>query len=307
MFCTLLILPAIVVTEAGGISNITSTIDSRLFNPFNIEFITGSTTGSIGMAFIGIISSLAWGLGYFGQPHILTRFMAIKSPEEIKISRRIAVIWVVLSLMGSTAIGLVGHYYFPNLSGTDAETIFILLVHKCVPLLFTGVLLSAILAAIMSTADSQLLVTSSTVSEDLYKGIFKPSASDKEVVNISRITVLLVAAIGFIIALNPNSSVLKLVSYAWAGFGCAFGPVIVLSLFWKNMTRNSALAGMIVGGLTSALWPLLKLHFSSQIFTLYEIIPGFIAAIIAIFIVTKIDESKGIVSKPNFSSEDSIQ
>lgn len=304
MFFTLLILPAIVVAEAGSISNITSTIDPGLFNPFNIKFITGSANGTIGMAFIGVISSLAWGLGYFGQPHILTRFMAIKDPEEIKISRRIAVIWVLLSLIGSTAIGLVGHYYFPDLAGADAETIFILLVNKCVPLLLTGVLLSAILAAIMSTADSQLLVTSSTVSEDLYKGLLKPSASDKEVVNVSRITVLAVAIIGFIIALNPDSSVLKLVSYAWAGFGCAFGPVIVLSLFWKKMTRNAALAGMIVGGLISALWPLLKLYFSSPFFTLYEIIPGFITAIIAIFIVTKIDESKGIVCKPNYSLED---
>ncbi|WP_294394913.1 hypothetical protein [uncultured Clostridium sp.] len=161
--------------------------------------------------------------------------------------------WVVLTLAASTVIRLVGHYYFPDLSGSDAETIFILLVHKCVPLLLTGVLLSAILAAIMSTADSQLLVTSSTVSEDFYKSILKPHASDKELVRVSRITVLVVSVIAFVIALNPDSSVLKLVSYAWAGFGCTFGPVIVISLFWGKITRNGAVSGMIAGGVTSGL------------------------------------------------------
>ena len=259
------------------------------------------------MAFIGIISSLAWGLGYFGQPHILTKFMAIENPEEIKISRRIATVWVILTLTASTAIGLVGHYYFPNLSGADAETIFILLVHKCVPLLLTGILLSAILAAIMSTADSQLLVTSSTVSEDFYRSILKPHASDKELVRVSRLTVLVVSVIAFIIALNPDSSVLKLVSYAWAGFGCAFGPVIILSLFWNKMTRNGAVAGMIAGGITSGFWPILKVHFSSSIFQLYEIIPGFLMALLAIYIVSKIDEKRGIICTPNYSEDNVVK
>ncbi|WP_456008782.1 sodium:solute symporter family transporter, partial [Clostridium butyricum] len=130
MFFTLIILPVMVVVEAGGLSSISTSIDASLLNPFNIEHLTGSASGNFGMAFIGIISSLAWGLGYFGQPHILTKFMAIENPEEIKISRRIATVWVILTLTASTAIGLVGHYYFPDLSGADAETIFILLVHK---------------------------------------------------------------------------------------------------------------------------------------------------------------------------------
>ncbi|WP_294376743.1 sodium/proline symporter PutP [uncultured Clostridium sp.] len=301
MFFTLIMLPVIVIIEGGGIENVAATIDSSLLNPFNIEHLTGSVSGTVGMAFIGIVSSLAWGLGYFGQPHILTKFMAIENPEEITISRKIATVWVLLTLAASTGIGLVGHFYFPELTGSDAETIFILLVHKCVPLLLTGILLSAILAAIMSTADSQLLVTSSTVSEDFYRSILKPNASDKELVRISRITVLVVSAIAFFIALNPDSSVLKLVSYAWAGFGCAFGPVIVLSLFWEKMTRNGAIAGMIAGGLTSALWPLLKLHFTASIFQLYEMIPGFAVSLVAIYIVSKIDEKNGIVCKPNYS------
>ncbi|MDU1117304.1 MAG: sodium/proline symporter PutP [Clostridium butyricum] len=307
MFFTLIILPVMVVVEAGGLSSISTSIDASLLNPFNIEHLTGSTSGNFGMAFIGIISSLAWGLGYFGQPHILTKFMAIENPEEIKISRRIATVWVILTLTASTAIGLVGHYYFPDLSGADAETIFILLVHKCVPLLLTGILLSAILAAIMSTADSQLLVTSSTVSEDFYRSILKPHASDKELVRVSRLTVLVVSVIAFIIALNPDSSVLKLVSYAWAGFGCAFGPVIILSLFWNKMTRNGAVAGMIAGGITSGFWPILKVHFSSSIFQLYEIIPGFLMALLAIYIVSKIDEKRGIICTPNYSEDNVVK
>ena len=288
MFFTLIILPVIVVVQAGGISNVSAHINSALLNPFDIQMITGSAGGTVGMAVIGIVSSLAWGLGYFGQPHIITRFMAIEDPEEIAISRKIASVWVLVTLAASTAIGLVGHFYFPDLQGSQAETIFILLVHKCVPLWLTGILLSAILAAIMSTADSQLLVTSSTVSEDIYKSIIKPDASDKQVVNVSRLTVLTVAVIGFVISLNPDSSVLKLVSYAWAGFGSAFGPVVLISLFWKNMTRNGAVAGMALGGITSAVWPVLKNYFNSPIFGLYEIVPGFIVAVCAIYIVSRV-------------------
>lgn len=292
MFFTLLILPIIVVVKAGGIGNIISSFDKALLNPLDIGFITGSSNGTIGMAAVGIISSLAWGLGYFGQPHIITKFMAIENPEEIKISRRIASAWVVITLLSSTAIGLVGHYYFPNLVGADSETIFILLVHKCVPLILIGVLLSAILAAIMSTADSQLLVISSTISEDIYRSIINPKASDKKLVRISRMSIVVVSLIAFLISLNPDSSVLKLVSYAWAGFGCAFGPVILLSLFWKNMSRNGAVAGMLIGGITSGVWPIFKNYFDLPIFKIYEIVPGFILSLIAIYIVSRLDIKK---------------
>lgn len=300
MFFTLLILPAIIIFNAGGISEVVSAIDPNLLNPFNIAQITGSDTATVTMAVIGVISSLAWGLGYFGQPHILSRFMAIENPDLIKKSRTIAMFWVILSLIGATAVGLTAHYVFPDLvlTGADTERIFMLLVDKCVPLLLCGVLLSAILAAIMSTADSQLLVTASTVSEDFYKKLIKPKASDKELVLVSRLTVVAVAVIALLISLNPNSSVLELVSYAWAGFGSAFGPVILLSLFWKNMTRNGAAAGMIVGGLTSAIWPLLIANFPSVVlFQFYEIIPGFLFALIAIYFVSKRDLKKGIVPK----------
>ncbi len=291
MFFTLLILPVVVLVKAGGINEVISAIDPSLLNPFNAASITGSASSSTVLVVISIISSLAWGLGYFGQPHILARFMAIKNPDLIKKSRIIAMFWVVLSLFGATAVGLVGHSIMPDISayGGDSETIFMLLVNKCVPLILTGILMSAILAAIMSTADSQLLVAASTVSEDFYKGMIKPKASDRELILVSRLTVLSVAIIALIIAFNPNSSVLGLVSYAWAGFGAAFGPVILLSLFYKNMTKNGAAAGMIVGGLTSVLWPLLKKISSLAIFQLYEILPGFLFAVLAIFIVSRID------------------
>lgn len=291
MFFTLLILPVVVLVKAGGINEVISAIDPSLLNPFNALSITGSASSSTVLVVISIISSLAWGLGYFGQPHILARFMAIKNPDLIKKSRIIAMFWVVLSLLGATAVGLVGHSIIPDISayGGDSETIFMLLVNKCVPLILTGILMSAILAAIMSTADSQLLVAASTVSEDFYKGMIKPKASDRELILVSRLTVLSVAIIALIIAFNPNSSVLGLVSYAWAGFGAAFGPVILLSLFYKKMTKNGAAAGMIIGGLTSVLWPLLKKVSSLAIFQLYEIVPGFLFAVLAIFIVSKID------------------
>lgn len=291
MFFTLLILPVTVVVQAGGINEVVSAVDPALLNPFNAASITGSASSSTTLVVISIISSLAWGLGYFGQPHILARFMAIKNPDLIKKSRIIAMFWVVLSLIGATAVGLVGHSVITDISayGGDSETIFMLLVNKCVPLILTGILLSAILAAIMSTADSQLLVAASTVSEDFYKGMIKPKASDRELILVSRLTVLSVAVIALIIAFNPDSSVLGLVSYAWAGFGAAFGPVILLSLFYKKMTRNAAATGMIIGGLTSVLWPLLKKVSSLAIFQLYELVPGFLFAVLAIFIVTKID------------------
>lgn len=301
MFFTLLILPVIVVIKAGSFSEVLNSIDPNFLNAFDKVTLTGSTSGSTTLAVISVISSLAWGLGYFGQPHILTRFMAIDDPEQIKSSRIIAIFWVVLSLMGATAVGLTGHYFFPNLDVADSETIFMLLVDKCVPLFLTGILMSAILAAIMSTADSQLLVASSTISEDIYKSLINPKATDKQLVNISRLTVLVVALIAFIIALNPNNSVLGLVSYAWAGFGAAFGPCILISLFWKNMTRNGAAAGMIIGGLTSALWPVLRNTFSNiEIFQFYELLPGFIFSILAIFIVSIIDKKRGIICTPNY-------
>lgn len=291
MFFTLIILPIIVLCSANSLSDVTSAIDPSLLNIFDAGAITGDPNATITLVIIGIISSISWGLGYFGQPHILARFMAIKDPDLIKKSRFIAMVWVIISLIGAMSVGLIGRYVFPELPGGDSERIFMLLVGKCVPTLLSGILLSAILAAVMSTADSQLLVTASTFSEDFYKTLIKPNASDKELVTVSRLTVIGVALIAFIIALNPDSSVLNLVSYAWAGFGSAFGPVVLLSLFWNKMTKKGAIYGMIVGGITSIVWPLLSSLFPNIIiFKLYEIIPGFILASLTIYICSKLQK-----------------
>lgn len=303
MFATLVILPCIVIFSVGGIGTIVNTIEPVLLNPFLMEALvpTGAPQNTL-MMIVGILSSLAWGLGYFGQPHILTRFMAIKDPEEITRSRRIATGWVIISLIMATIVGLIGHVAFTGLSQVESENIFILLVGKYSPLILSGILLSAILAAIMSTADSQLLVTASAVSEDFYRGIIRPTAKDKELVWVGRITVMAVALIAGYIALNPNSSVLGLVSWAWAGFGASFGPVILISLFWKRMTKQGAIAGMIVGGLVALIWPMLKATFPGiWIFYIYEILPGFIFASLCCYVVSKVSvkESAKIEAKMN--------
>lgn len=211
-----------------------------------------------------IISQLAWALGYFGMPHILIRFMAVSSEKELKKSKVVAIVWVALSLVFAVLIGIIGRaYLFPTILGEgnnpSAENVFIEMIKKVfmedIHLAFVGGLfLCGILAAIMSTADSQLLVTASSVAEDLYKGIFNKKASDKNVLMVSRITVVVVAVIAYVIALNPDSSVMTLVSDAWAGFGAAFGPVVLLSLYWNRTNLSGAIAGIVSGAATVIIW-----------------------------------------------------
>ncbi|WP_432453995.1 MULTISPECIES: sodium/proline symporter PutP [unclassified Agarivorans] len=235
---------------------------------------------------VAIISLIAWGLGYFGQPHILARFKATRSNKDITTARRIAVSWTALSMAGALLIGMVGIVYVDaHMGGSikDGETIFMLLVNAIFHPVVAGILLAAILAAIMSTADSQLLVSSSALAEDFYKQVLRPNASPKEVVQVGRLAVVGLSIIALMLAMNPESSVLGLVSYAWAGFGAAFGPAILLSLFWKDMNRNGALAGVVIGGVTVVLWKQLE----GGIFDLYEIVPGFILASAAIILVSK--------------------
>ncbi|WEM44889.1 sodium/proline symporter PutP (plasmid) [Photobacterium sp. DA100] len=235
---------------------------------------------------IAIISLAAWGLGYFGQPHILARFKATRSNADIATARRIAVGWTALSMAGAILVGLVGILYVDNqLAGNldDGERIFMLLVNSMFHPVIAGILLAAILAAIMSTADSQLLVSSSALAEDFYKQVFRPQASSEEIVKVGRIAVIVLSIIALMLAMNPDSTVLGLVSYAWAGFGAAFGPALLISLFWKQMNRNGALAGIVVGAMTVVIWKQL----SGGIFDLYEIVPGFVFATIAIVVVSK--------------------
>lgn len=247
--------------------------------------------------FVDIISNLGWGLGYFGMPHILIRFMSIKSSDMIRKSRIIATIWVAVTLVASVCVGFLGYAYLKQngvvLGDAASETVFIELVQRLTPGFVAGILLCAIVAAIMSTSDSQLLVTASAVSNDFYKAVFKKNAGDKELLNVSRVAVLIVSVIAYALAFNPENTVMDLVSYAWAGFGAAFGPAMLLSLFWRRMTMNGALAGMISGGVMVVLWKAMLAESTG----LYELVPAFFIsmAVIVIFSLIDTEPSKEVV------------
>ncbi|WP_179998567.1 sodium/proline symporter PutP [Acinetobacter sp. YH12239] len=236
---------------------------------------------------VAIISLLAWGLGYFGQPHILVRFMAADSVKSIPNARRIGMTWMILCLGGAVAAGYVGIAYFQqnpqfaNVVNANPETVFMELTKVLFNPWIAGIVLAAILAAVMSTLSCQLLVCSSTLTEDFYKSFIRKTASQKELVWVGRLMVLLIALLAIVLASNPESKVLGLVAYAWAGFGAAFGPLIILSLFWKRMTLNGALAGMIIGAVTVIVWKNIWADTG-----IYEIIPGFICSLIAIIVVS---------------------
>ena len=268
-------------------------------NPENYMNFFKNTDGSP-IAWNSIVSSLAWGLGYFGMPHIIIRFMAIKNETEVKKSRKIAIIWVILSLAAACLIGLFARGYLSQqLDAGNSETAFIRLIQEIfsnngVLIFIGGIFLCGILAAIMSTADSQLLVTASAVSEDMYKGVIKKDASEKSSLLVGKIAVVVVAVIAFLIALDPNSSIMGLVSDAWAGFGAAFGPVVLLALFWKRSNLAGAISGMTVGALTVIVWDYLPLINGDTIGTatgLYSLVPGFFLALIINVIVSLVTKA----------------
>lgn len=281
MFFCVLAVPAIAISRLGGPSSFAAQVEG--FNPNFLNFLVDGQT-NLPLTALGVISLAAWGLGYFGQPHILVRFMGIEKPAAIKKSRRIASVWVVLSLTAAILIGVSGRMYLPvDLGATGAqETVYITMVQHLFPTFLAGVFLAAILAAIMSTADSQLLVTASAITEDFYHTKIRPNASAKEQMWVSRICVIGVAIIAGLIATNPESSVLGLVQYAWAGFGATFGPLVLCSLFWKRTNKQGALAGILVGGAVDLIWAQL----SGGIFDLYEIVPGFLFGLLAIVVVS---------------------
>ena len=293
MFAAIVITPIVCVYRLGGVGETVS-----MFHANNLEwgvqahFLPHTAAGTLSLTVL--FSGLAWGLGYFGQPHILSRFMAIRSSKDVRPARIIAMVWVVLSLAAAVVVGIVGtlylQKYYPAGIETllaDREKIFMVLVTNLFPALIAGVLLTAILAAIMSTADSQLLVTSSCVANDFYRALFKKDASQKELLWVSRITVIVVSVIAVLIALDPDSSVFELVSNAWAGFGATFGPAVLISLYWKRMTTKGALAGIISGGVTVILWLVLKAYTG---ITLYEMIPGVAVSTLFIFVVSLLDK-----------------
>lgn len=246
-------------------------------------------------SFVQILSDLAWGFGYCGMPHILVRFMAVRSEKELKKSSVIAIIWVAISLFAACAIGVIGRaYLIPALEGAATETVFIAMIKQIFSngflLVFIGGLfLCGILAAVMSTADSQLLVCASSVSKDIYKNILKPDAEDKRVLNVSRITVVIVSVLAFIIAWDPDSSIMALVSDAWAGLGSAFGPLVVCSLFWKRTNLPGAVSGIISGGLFVIIWDYLPLVNGQTLYAatgIYSLLLGFFISLICIVIVS---------------------
>lgn len=289
MLFALILTPIMVYLGLGGAAEMNAAIQS-------VAATTGKEYGSLfaGTTFLGIISTAAWGLGYFGQPHILARFMAAENVKSLKSARRIGMTWMIVCLGGAVAVGYFGIAYFGGhpeqvgAMGGNNERIFIALATLLFNPWIAGVILSAILAAVMSTLSCQLLVCSSAITEDFYKGFLRPDAAQKELVWVGRIMVLAVAVIAILIAANPDSKVLGLVSYAWAGFGAAFGPVVILSVLWKRMTANGALWGMISGAVVVVLWaefanPALK---AAGLPTMYEIVPGFIACWIVVYTVS---------------------
>ncbi|MCR2099987.1 sodium/proline symporter PutP [Campylobacter upsaliensis] len=277
MMSALIIVPLVMLSNLGGYEAAISIVQE--IKPQNLSM-------GEGVSLLTIISALAWGLGYFGQPHILVRFMSIRSTKEIPTATIVGISWMVISLIGACFIGILGIAYVHkfNLTLQDPEKIFIVMSQLLFNPWIAGILLSAILAAIMSTASSQLLVSSSTLAEDFYRRIFKQNASSQMVMRLGRIGVLLVALIAFLISTDKNSSVLSIVAYAWAGFGASFGSVMLFSLFWSKMTRMGAIAGMVTGAVVVVAW---KNYLAGALnFPIYEIVPGFVCASLVIIIVS---------------------
>lgn len=290
MFFAIIIVPAVAMVHLGGIQ---PTIDmlnmshATFFDPFLKQ------DGHV-ISFIELVSLLAWGLGYFGQPHILVRFMAISSSNELKKATNIAMTWVIISLSAAVIVGIVGAVYLQTpLDGTNSEKVFLIMTDNLFPPFWAGIILSAVLAAIMSTASAQLLVAASAVAQDLYIQFVHKDVKPKELVLVTRLCVIAIALIAIALALNPDNSILNIVAYAWAGFGATFGPVIIFSLFWRKTTRNGILWGMIVGGVTVLLWKQITTMAIAQmypIFSLYEIVPGFILSSLTIYLVSIMDK-----------------
>ena len=282
MFVALVLVPFVAISDVGGTGEMLSTIEQ--LNPEFLDFFNG-------VSFIAIVSAMAWGLGYFGQPHIIVRFMAIRSVDDLPTARRIGMSWMIVALFGAMATGFAGVAYVAKtgLAINDPETIFILLGQVLFHPLIAGFLLAAILAAIMSTISSQLLVTSSSLTGDFYQAFLNKNASDKQLVLVGRLSVAAVALVAIFLAYDRDSSILTLVSNAWAGFGAAFGPLVIMSLYWKKMNRHGALAGMLTGAITVLIWIYAPITIDGQSLSsvMYEIVPGFIMASIAIVLVSK--------------------
>ncbi|WP_436861135.1 sodium/proline symporter PutP [Staphylococcus caeli] len=290
MLIAMVMVPIVALIELSGLDTFRQVAEMK---PTNMNLFKGTTV-------LGIISLFAWGLGYFGQPHIIVRFMSIKTHKLLPKARRLGISWMVIGLLGAVAVGLTGIAFVSErqIKLEDPETLFIVMSQILFHPLVGGFLLAAILAAIMSTISSQLLVTSSSLTEDFYKlirGEDKAREHEKEFVMVGRLSVLLVAIVAIWIAWSPNDTILNLVGNAWAGFGAAFSPLVIFSLYWKGLSRAGALSGMITGAFVVIIWiawikPLASIN---EIFGMYEIIPGFIASVIVTYVVSKLTKKPG--------------
>lgn len=287
MLVALIAIPIVAIFTLGGFDGVNSAIVASGAD------LTGLIPDEINwVVVIGVISSLGWGLGYVGQPHIIVRFMALRSPQDAKPARRIGMSWMILSMIGAVTAGIVGIAYVQQ-NGIDlqnAETVVLVMAQTLFHPLVSGFILAAVLAAIMSTISSQLIVCSSALVEDLYMVIAKTKPSQKKLTILGRGAVLTIAVIALLLALTPNDTILGLVGFAWAGFGASFGPIIILSLFWRKLTSWGALAGMVVGAVTVVVWSMALSQFADTfaIFGLYEIIPGFALGLLVTMIVSNL-------------------
>ncbi|WP_444945453.1 sodium/proline symporter PutP [Microbulbifer sp. VTAC004] len=285
MSVALIAVPLVVISDQGGFSASWAQLQAQ--QPQLTHWLTDGSGQALGM--VAILSSLAWGLGYFGQPHILARFMAVRSPDDVPAAATVAAVWSLVGFLGAMAVGLFAHLQMQQ-GLPDGETVFMELVQVLFHPVVAGVLLAAILSAIMSTADSQLLVSSAALAEDIYHVWFGRKTSPEAMVKVGRWAVVGLSLIAVWIAMDPDSKVLDVVSYAWAGLGAAFGPALLISLYWSRMTGSGAIAGVIVGGGTVVIWEQL----SGGLFDTYELLPGFIfsaAAIVIVSVLTKCPEA----------------
>ncbi|SHJ16269.1 sodium/proline symporter [Lutispora thermophila] len=293
------------VSKSGGVSAVIENVKSipGFLDFFGIAqplLVDGVQQVEAGMPLFGeegkyglltIISTLSWGLGYFGMPQVLLKFMAIRDADELKLSRRIGTIWCAISLVAAVAIGIIGRGLYPYalLTQSASESIFVLMSTNFFMPIFAGIVMAGILAATISSSDSYLLIAASAFSKNIYHGIMKKEATDKEVLFISRLTLIAISVIAMIIALDENSVIFKVVSFAWAGFGATFGPIMIFSLFWKRVTRSAAIAGMVTGGGMVFIWKLL-LKPMGGVWGIYELFPAFVVSCIVIVVVSLLSE-----------------
>ncbi|MDR2070920.1 MAG: sodium/proline symporter [Treponema sp.] len=304
MVCALILVLIFAFFHAGGVSGISANLANfpRFTDFFGIatpEVSNGvqRTVNGVPLfgpgadyGFLTIVSTMAWGLGYFGMPQVLIRFMAVKKTSMIRSSRNIAVIWCFLAQTAAVLIGIIGRAFLAGqsdqlLSASGAENVFVILAVRFFPPILAGVVISGILAASMSSSDSYMLIVASSLANDIYKDIFKKKASDTEVMWVARLTMLTVTIFGIIIALSGNQSIFRVVSYAWAGLGAAFGPLVLFSLFWKRTTFPAAVAGMLTGGITVVLWKNVIAK-AGGVFVVYELLPAFVLSCLVIWIVS---------------------